>query len=232
MRLELIVEKNLPKRKKMDIIPVFLNPSEVRDGAINFIYNLSNNISNDVAFSMRLTIDKLKINYSLNQRLPEAENHVPSKTKKKGKIFGFLYRSNSSTLSQKSASSLSEGDVDNEKESSGLDNDSLSVDSPVNRAINKRLIKKGFSNKVIAIKDNYINELMRQEAKFGKVEINFEHLESIYIRKKLHFLQQNLVVRFLSRYIYKQHYSKSKQGHLPFLIFFFLTIEIVSFFLE
>jgi len=69
---------------------------------------------------------------------------------------------------------------------------------------------------------------MQQEAKLSKVEINFEHLESIYIRKRINFLQNNLIVRFLSRYIYKQHYSKSKQGHLPALIFLLLTIEIVG----
>lgn len=227
LRLELIVEKNLQKRKKMDIIPVLLHPSAVRDGAINFIYKLCNTLSNDVSFSLRLTIDKLKANFST--RAPQTENfNSPTHSKKKSKIFGFLYRQNSS-ISQKSASSLPESDVENEKEISVSEAEDFGFESPVNRSTRNRISKKISSNRVIAIKDSYINELMRQEAKQAVVEINFEHLESIYIRKSTNFLQNNLIVRFLSRYIYKQHYSKGKQGHLPGLIFLLLTIEIVSF---
>ena len=158
LRLELIVKKTLEKRNKMDIIPVFLHPSEVRDGAINFIYKLCNTQNKDVSYSLRLVVEKQKSNQPTKP--DQVRSSALSPSKKKNKIFGFLYRRNSS-LSQNSLASYPDSDVDNEKERENASPVRADFETLVHRTTVENSTPKPSPNKIIAIKDSYINELMR-----------------------------------------------------------------------
>ena len=85
------------------------------------------------------------------------------------------------------------------------------------------------TNEIIKIKDDFKKKLLNKKKKGENLTIDFDYFESVYLdNKKMTVVIDNILVRYLSCYIYKQHMIKKRMGYLPGVIFILLICQMVS----